>query len=147
MIVVDANLLIYVVNRDDPRHGAARRWWETLLSGTTAVGIPWVVALAFVRITTRAGLLPHPLDAERATGYVSEWLRQPHVSLLVPGERHWAVFAALVRRTGTRGNLTTDAHIAALAIENGATIASADADFGRFEQVAHVDPLDSGPKD
>ena len=141
MIVVDANLLIYVVNRDDPQHGAARRWWEALLSGNEAVGLPWVVALAFVRITTRQGLLPRSLTVEQATDYVAEWTRQPHVSLLVPGPRHWAIFAALVRRTGAAGNLATDAHIAALAIENGATIASADRDFERFGQVPFVDPL------
>jgi len=145
LIIVDANLLIYAINRDDPRHADARRWWETLLSDVTAVGIPWVVALAFVRITTRTGLLPRPLTIDQATGYIGDWLDQAHVSLLVPGSNHWAVFSALVSRTGAAGNLTTDAHIAALAIENGATIASADRDFGRFEQVGYVNPLDSGP--
>ena len=144
MIVVDANLLIYVINKDDPRHRLARRWWEATLSGGEAVGIPWVVALAFVRITTRRGLLPRSLTVEQATDYIAEWMRQPHVSLFVPGPRHWPTLAALVRRTGAAGNLTTDAHTAAPAIENGATIASADGDFARFEQVAFIDPLESG---
>ena len=141
MIIVDANLLIYAVNRDDPRHDVVRRWWEALLSGHAAVGIPWVVALAFVRIATRRGLPPRSLTVEQATDYVAEWTRQPHVSLPVPGPRRWPTFAALVRRSAAAGTLTADAHIAALAIENGATVARADGDFVRFEQASLVDPL------
>ncbi len=141
MILVDANLLIYVVNRDDPRHSKARRWWESVLSGTKVVGIPWVAASAFVRITTRAGLMPQPLTIEQACDYVSDWLDQPHVSRVVPGVGHWAVLSALLRTSGAAGNLVTDAHIAALAIENGATVASADRDFGRFEQVPSLNPI------
>ena len=91
MIVVDANLLIYVVNGDDPRHDRARRWWESLLSGNDAVGIPWVVALAFVRITTRRGLLPAPLAVKG---------RRPGSSAVVrpAGQRHHHLAALDARR-------------------------------------------------
>ena len=100
-----------------------------------------MVALGFVGITTRSGILESPLSVKRAVDYVSEWLEQPYASLLVPGERHWSLFGALLVNTGSAGNLTTDVHIAALAVEHGATVHSADYDFRRFDQVAHVNPL------
>ena len=141
MKVVDTNLLIYAVNASAPLHTEARSWWERVLSGTEPIGIPWVVALGFARITTRSGILESPLSVKRAVDYVSEWLEQPYVSLLVPGERHWNLFGALLVNTGSAGNLTTDVHIAALAIEHGGTVYSTDYDFRRFDQLAHVNPL------
>lgn len=141
MILVDANLLIYAVNRDAPHHNQARKWLEQTLSGTTELGLPWIVILAFIRITTRAGILEHPLNPEEAMGYVDNWLNQPFVTLVNPGNRHWLVFRNLLRSVGTAGNLTSDTHIAALAIELGAEIYSADYDFRRFPGVTHVNPL------
>jgi uncharacterized protein len=141
VILLDANLLIYAVDSDSPRHQPARRWLERTLSGTTAVGIPWVVVLAFLRLTTRAGILRRPLALEPALTYVDEWLAQPFVTLAVPGPRHWPILRNLLRHTGVGGNLTSDAHVAALAIELGASVYSTDHDFARFPGVEHVDPL------
>lgn len=141
MILVDANLLVYAVDSDSPRHRAARRWLERTLSGTTAVGLPWVVLLAFLRLTTRTGILRTPLPLERALSYVHEWLEQPYVTAVPPGPRHWPLLRNLLRQTGLGGNLTSDAHLAALAIELGATLCSTDHDFARFPGVEHVDPL------
>lgn len=141
MILIDANLLIYAVNEDSPHHPAARRWLEETLSGTTRVGLAWIVLLAFVRITSRPGILRHPLSPEEALGYVDSWLRQPHVEFVAPGDKHWPIFRNLTLGTGTAGNLTSDAHLAALAIEQGATVYSTDNDFQRFSGAQHVNPL------
>jgi hypothetical protein len=141
MILVDANLLIYAVNGDAPLHEPARRWWETELSGTTRVGLAWPVLLAFLRITTRRGILEQPLDADAALEYVSSWLAQPFVETIAPGPGHWPIFRTLVHATGTAGNLTTDAHLAALAIEHDCELFSSDYDFRRFPGLRHVNPL------
>ncbi len=142
MILVDANLLIYAVNLDAPHHRSARRWLQEVLSGTASVGLPWTSLLAFVRITTRPGVLANPLAVEEAIGFVDEWLDQPFVEPVLPGDGHWPILRNLLRASGTAGNLTSDAHLAALAIERGATICSADYDFRRFPGVEHVNPLE-----
>lgn len=141
MIVVDANLLIYAIDSDSPHHARARPWLERTLSGTVPVGLPWIVILAFVRLTTRPGILYRPLPLANAIAYVDSWLEQPSVEIVAPGEHHWQIFSRLLEATGTAGNLTSDAHIAALALERGAGICSADHDFVRFLGVNHVNPL------
>jgi toxin-antitoxin system PIN domain toxin len=141
VILVDANLLIYAVNADSHHHRAARRWLEETMSGTTPVGLAWIVLLAFLRITTRPGVLQHPITPDRALDYVDSWLRQPYVTAVVPGDHHWSILRNLLRAAGTAGNLTSDAHLAALAIELGAPIYSTDNDFRRFQGVEHINPL------
>ncbi len=141
MILIDANLLLYAVNRDLPQHAQARAWLEATLSGTVSVGLPWIVVLAFLRITTSARIFEAPLSIEQAGAYVDSWLEQPVVKLLVPGPGHWAILKTLLASSGTGGNLTTDAHIAALALEQGYTVYSADNDFKRFAGLRHVNPL------
>ena len=142
MILIDANLLIYAVNLDAHHHRRARRWLEETLSGATSVGLPWICLLAFLRIATRPGILARPLKVNEATGFVESWLNQPFVDPVAPGSHHWPILRNLVRSTGTSGNLTSDAHVAALAIEHGATVCSADHDFKRFPGVNHVNPLE-----
>jgi uncharacterized protein len=141
VILVDANLLIYAIDEDSPHHKAARRWAEGAFSGSTTVGFCWVVILAFLRLTTRPGILRRPMTPEAALNLVDEWLALPTVEPVVPGERHWEVFRNLLEAAGTAGNLTSDAHLAALAIERGATVYSADNDFARFPGLRHVNPL------
>jgi len=141
MILVDANLLIYAIDSDSPPHAEARRWLEETLSGTTPVGLAWIVMLAFVRITTRAGILRNPLRPEEALAYVESWLEQPFVKTVAPGENHWPIFRNLTLAVGTAGNLTSDAHLAALAIEHGSPVYSTDNDFKRFAGIEHVNPL------
>ncbi len=141
MILVDANLLIYAIDRDSPHHKPARKWVEAALSGSTTVGLAWGVILAFLRLTTRPGILRRPMSAETALGFVDEWLSLPAVETVVPGDRHWQVFRNLLKAAGTAGNLTSDAHLAALAIERGATVFSADSDFARFPGLRHENPL------
>ena len=141
MILVDANLLIYAVNRDADHHKQARRWLEQALSGSVEIGLAWIVILAFIRVTTRAGIMARPLHYTHALAYVDGWLNQPHVELISPEDRHWPIFRNLLSTTGSAGNLTSDVHLAALAIEYGAQIYSADYDFRRFSGVTHINPL------
>lgn len=141
MILVDANLLIYAIDEDSPHHKAARKWAEGVLSGSTTVCFSWAVILAFLKLTTRPGILRRPMTPEAALEFVDEWLALPTVEVVVPGERHWEVFRNLLEASGTAGNLTSDAHLAALAIERGATVYSADNDFARFPGLRHINPL------
>jgi toxin-antitoxin system PIN domain toxin len=142
VILADANLLIYAIDADSPHHRAARRWLEETLSNARPVGLAWVVILAFLRITTRAGILRRPLSPDRAIGFVDDWLDQPYVTAISPGERHWQILRNLLRTTGTAGSITSDAHLAALAVEYGGAIYSTDHDFKRFPGVEHVNPID-----
>ena len=141
MIVVDANLLIYAVNQDAPFHHKAKSWLEAALSGTETVGLPWTVLLAFLRLTTRAGLFQRPLGVELAFDLVGAWLEQPMVTVVEPTVRHLSTLRDLVRPLGTGGNLTSDAHLAALAIEYGARLCSTDNDFARFRGLRWHNPL------
>ena len=141
MILVDANLLIYAINRDAVHHKQARNWLEQMLSGTEEVGLAWIVILAFIRITTHPRIMPKPLSCEEAIAYIDDWLNQPFVTLVNTRENHWPIFRNLLKSTGTAGNLTSDVHIAALAIEHGAKIYSADYDFNRFAEITHINPL------
>ena len=143
MILIDANLLIYAVNSDAPHHKAARRWLERTLSGRVSVGLPWSCILAFLRITTHRRVFRSPLRPDQAIEIVEGWLAQPFVDAIAPGNAHWPILRNLLRTTGTSGNLTSDAHIAALAIEQGATVYSADYDFKRYPGVNHLNPLEA----
>jgi toxin-antitoxin system PIN domain toxin len=142
VILVDANVLIYAIDADSPHHARARQWLEETLSGTTRVGLAWVVVLAFLRIVTRHGILQRPLPLDRAVAYVDEWLAQPYVVAVGPADHHWPLLKNLLSTTGTAGNLVSDSHLAALAIEHGYTVFSSDHDFKRFSGLAHVNPLE-----
>lgn len=141
MKIVDANLLLYAVDETSPPHEAARGWLERTLSSSGTVGLSWQVLLAFLRLSTRAAVFASPLSPDEALDVVDGWLAQPVVTVLHPGPRHSAVLRELLASVGTAGNLVSDAHLAALAIEHGAELCSRDADFGRFPGVRWVDPL------
>lgn len=140
MHLVDANVLIHAVNRASARHEVARTWLDDALAGSEAVGFGWVALLAFLRLSTHPSIFARPLDATDATGVVRAWLAQPPAVVVAPGPRHAEVLGDLLAEAGTAGNLVNDAHLAALAIEHGAAIATFDADFGRFRGVRSVRP-------
>lgn len=141
MKVIDLNLLLYAVNRDSPRHTDARAWLQEAISGEERIALPWTVILGFIRLTTNPRVFEHPLSAEAALQTVDDWLSQPSVSPLEPGDGHWGILRDLLIEAGTAGNLTTDAHLAALAIEHGAELCSTDADFARFKLLRWTNPL------
>jgi len=141
VIVVDTNLLLYAVNRDFPAHQRARDWLERTLVGDLPVRLPWVVILAFIRISTSQRVFERPLQIAAANRYVGQWLALPSVDTLCPAEGHLQLLNRLLEQTGAGGNLTTDAHLAAMAIQCGATLCSADNDFKRFPGLIHLNPL------
>ncbi|MBU6365657.1 MAG: type II toxin-antitoxin system VapC family toxin [Gemmatimonadetes bacterium] len=141
MIVPDTNLLLYAVDASSAHHERSRRWLDATIGGVEPVGFAWVVLLGFVRISTNPRILEQPLPLHDALGVVNLWLAQPVASVVEPGERHWAILQGLLREAGRGGNLTTDAHLAALCIERGATLASADGDFTRFRGLRFLNPL------
>jgi toxin-antitoxin system PIN domain toxin len=141
MILVDANILIYAVNTKAPLHRKARSWLESALSSTETVGLSWTVLLAFLRLTTRPGVFEKPLAPQVAFDVVDAWLDQPSVITVEPTARHARVMRDLVLPLGTGGNLTSDAHLAALAIEHGAELCSSDSDFARFRRLRWRNPL------
>ena len=141
MILPDINLLLHAYNSESPVHPAARAWWEGLLNGTRPVGIAWAAVLGFIRITTHRQILTNPLPVTAACAHARAWLAQPYVSLIDPGARHSEILFGLLESLGTAGNLTTDAHLAALAIEYQAELHSTDADFARFPGLRWVNPL------
>lgn len=143
MIVPDLNLLVYAYNADAPLHDQARVWWEGLMNGRDPVGIPWVVSCGFVRLMTHPRVLDVPLDPLVAIDHVSSWFECPHVRVLNPSPRHLIVLKGLLGSIGVGGNLVTDAHIAAIAIEHQAEVHSNDADFARFPGLSWSNPLAS----
>ncbi|HEY5791974.1 MAG TPA: type II toxin-antitoxin system VapC family toxin [Chthoniobacterales bacterium] len=141
MILPDVNLLIYAHNVRAPHHSQALDWWNECLAGPNGVALAWVAILGFVRICTHPKTFERPLAVAEATGRVEEWLSLPHVQLIHPSPNHFQKWSELLRQLGTAGNLTTDAHLAALAIERGLILHTTDADFSRFPGLKWKNPL------
>ncbi|HEY5878343.1 MAG TPA: TA system VapC family ribonuclease toxin [Nakamurella sp.] len=132
MKIVDANVLLYSVNRQARQHQRATEWLNGALSSAESVGLPWVSLLAFLRVATNPRIFERALSAEQAFDVMETWLGRRQVTTLAPTARHLSIFRGLVETHGAAGNLTTDAHLAALALEHGAEIVTFDRDFVRF---------------
>jgi len=141
MILIDTNLWLYASLQEMPQHSRARTWLESVLNGDEPVALPWTVVLAVLRISTQARLMQRPLQPEQALNLVEGWLQHPLVERLEPGPSHWSLLRLLIAEAGTAGNLSNDAHLAALAIEHTSTLCSADNDFRRFPGLRFLDPL------
>ena len=140
MKLPDANVLLYALDDTSARHVCAKAWLDGALSGNEEVGFAWVVLLAVLRLSTKPAVFAHPLCPDEAFGIIDEWLAQPCSLIAHPTVRHFDLLRGLVSAAGTAGNLTTDAHLAALSVEYGAAICSYDADFSRFPGVTLVRP-------
>lgn len=141
MILVDANLLLYSENSLAQAHGAAREWWDHRLSGSDPVALCWPVLDAFIRIATNARLHQRPLSLKEAIDRVQSWLDQPCVRVLQPTDQHWVIFQQMLRGGKATGNLVSDAHLAALAVEHNCVLQSTDADFSRFRGLQWKNPI------
>jgi hypothetical protein len=141
LILVDANILLYAEDADSAPHAKARKWWDARLSGSDPVCLCWPVITAFIRIGTNRRFYAKPLTLEQATTRVQSWMEQPCVRLIYPSARHWVTFKGLLVAGQAVGNLVTDAHLAALAIDNGCVLHSTDADFSRFPRLKWKNPL------
>ena len=140
-MLIDANLLLFAVHETSPHHTRARDWLNDQLNGEQRVGIPWLSLGAFMRIITNPRILGQPLDPSEAWALVEDWLANDIVWVPAPTPRHAQVLGGLVKRYQLRGNLITDAQLAALAIEHGIEVCSADTDFARFTEIRWNNPL------
>lgn len=132
MLLVDTNVLLNAVNRSAPGHEESRLWLDSALDGRAPVGFAWVTLLGFLRISTRRGVFGEPLTVDQALGLMHEWLDRPAAHVLQPTQRHREILGRMLEEVGTAGDLTTDAHLAALATEHRATVVTYDSDFSRF---------------
>jgi uncharacterized protein len=142
MTAIDANILLYASDTSSVHHPLSRLWLENILSGEDPVGLPWPALLAFLRIGTNPRLRRNAFTLEEASAIVASWLERPTVTLLNPGERHWQILRDLMTKGQVRGPLVTHAHLAALAIEHGAELATTDRDFARFPGLKFFNPLE-----
>lgn len=142
MRIVDANVLLYAVNPDSQHHESAKDWLERSLSGSDQVGFAWNALLAFVRLATKQVVFAHPLTPDEAMGLVDDWLRANSAEVVNPGPAHALHLRALLSQVGTAANLTNDAHLAALALEHGASVVTYDRDFARFPGLRSASPDD-----
>ena len=141
MIIPDVNLLVYAHNTDAPFHRTALAWWRDLLSSESAVGVPWAVVLGFVRLLSHPRVVERPLSPRLLLAEVRRWLELPQVCVLQAGPRHIELLEELLDQAGAAGDLTTDAHLAALAIEHHCILHSNDQDFARFSGLRWHNPL------
>ena len=132
MLLPDTNVLLYSVNPKSPHCVRAAKWLEASFDGPNGVTFAWLALVGFVRLSTHRSILPKPLAVSDALEMVDEWLAHPRARIIHPTARHADVLSKLLLKVGTAGNLTNDAHLAALAIEYGATIGSFDRDFKKF---------------
>jgi hypothetical protein len=141
MILPDLNVLIHAHNSDSPVHDQARRWWDSALGGTEGIGLAWVCILGFIRISTHRAILLNPMTPEDVCSRIAEWLALPHVHIVTVPDGHFGRLRDHLKRLGTAGNLTTDAHLATMAIERGYTLYSTDHDFARFPNLRWINPV------
>lgn len=141
MIVPDVNILLYGLNAESPFYSRAKAWVEATFSSGETIGLPWVVILGVLRTSTSSRVFGQPLTSIQAFELIEGWLNLPSIVVIHPGPRHHAVLRELLEEAGTAGNLVIDAHLAALAVEYGGVVATADRDFGRFPGLRVVYPL------
>ena len=141
MIVPDANLLLYAYDKTSAHHTPALTWLESVLTGTELIGLPWQSVWAFLRVATNGRIYSHPLTMGKAIGIVQQWLDLENVRLLNPGEDHWRLLQRMLIEGQVSGPAATDAALAALTIEHGGVLYSADRDFARFPGLRWENPL------
>jgi toxin-antitoxin system PIN domain toxin len=145
--LLDANILLYAYDSDSAHHAACRSWLEAAFNSEEIIALPWQTLLAFVRIATNPRATKKPLQSADACNIVSSWLDQVNVSVIGAGERFWEILQHQTLEAQVTGPLVTDAALAALALEHGATLCSVDRDFRRFRSLKLIDPTDQGALD
>jgi hypothetical protein len=145
--LLDANILLYAYDSDSAHHRVCRSWLEAVFNSDEIVVLPWQTLLAFVRISTNSRATKKPLQSTEACDIVSSWLDQVNVSVIGAGDRFWELLKDQILEAQVTGPLVTDAALAALALEHGATLCSVDRDFRRFRGLRLVDPTDESALD
>lgn len=141
MILLDVNLLLYAYHSASKEHAQASAWLEQALTGSDLIGLSWTTILGFLRIATTPRILSTPYELNEAVEIVANWLAHPNMRIVHPTEQHWPILKGLLPKSRVRGSLIMDAHLAALAIEHGATLCTNDRDFARFPGLRVAYPL------
>jgi uncharacterized protein len=141
--LLDANILLYAYDSDSVHHVACRSWLEATFNSEEIVALPWQTLLAFIRISTNSRATKRPLDSPEACKIVSSWLDQVNVNVIGAGERFWDLLKDQILEAQVTGPLVTDAALAALALEHGATLCSVDKDFRGLKL---IDPTDQSER-
>jgi toxin-antitoxin system PIN domain toxin len=139
--IVDLNVLLYAVNADAAQHDVVRGWWERAVNEEETLGLAWIVLLGFLRVATNPRVFLRPLAPEAAVLKLDTWLALENLRVVREKDDHWERLKVLLGGAGTAGNLTTDAHLAALALSHDAVLVSCDADFARFKGLRWENPL------
>jgi len=147
MIILDANLLLYAYDSSSEKHEKARKWVQHVFSGGEVVGLPWQTVAAFIRITTHPRIPGQRFTPDEVVLVVDQWLEQPNVKMLAPGDQHWPFFKRLLIVGQARGPLATDAQLAALTMENGGVLYTTDRDFARFAELRWTNPIEDETQD
>lgn len=132
-------MLLSAVNVSDPHHQVSS-WLDRVLNGADTAAFTWPVLLAFGRLSTKHGVFPEPVSVEPALTRVRAWLGEPTRIVVEPTSRLLDILAGLLAALATGGNIVSDAHLAAFAVEHGATVVTFDSDFGRFPGVRWTPP-------
>ena len=140
MKLLDANILLYAYDARSAHHAVCREWLTGVLNDDEPVGLPWQTLLAFVRIATNSRAVQTPIPISQACAIVDSWLQRPQVVVVEPGDRYWDILREQLAQAKVSGPLVTDASLAALALEQGATLCSTDRDFLRFTTLKRLDP-------
>lgn len=142
MILADVNVLVYAYRRDATDHPRFHAWLDSLAAAPTSFGYSDIVLSGFVRVVTNPRVFARPTSLEHALAFADDVRTRPNAVPVEPGPRHWSIFEDLCLRAGAKGNLVTDAFLAALAIESGSEWITADRDFARFPGLSWRHPLD-----
>jgi toxin-antitoxin system PIN domain toxin len=132
---------VYAFQEGAPDHGRYREWLQTAISAEEPFGLAELVLSGFVRVATHPRIFSPPAPVERALAFADALRTQPNTVILVPGQRHWAIFERLCLDVQAKGNLVADAYLAALAIESGSEWITTDRDFSRFPGLRWWHPL------
>jgi toxin-antitoxin system PIN domain toxin len=141
MILVDVNLLVFAQNADSPFHRIAKEWWDSELRAKSPIAIAWLTVVAFIRLSTSPQVMSNPLSTAASTAQMNNWLSLPNIQIANPGAKHWTIFHDLINRHKLTGSSVTDAHLAALAIEHGWQLCTADHGFSRFQALRWRNPI------
>ncbi len=141
MKIVDVNVLVYVASFESPHHKALHEWWENAMNGDEPIGLCWPSLVGFVRVMTHPKIMPKPVPLQDCVDRVDLWIEHRATQLVYEIDEHWSGYKSLMLETKAIGNLSTDAHLAALAISRGATLVSCDTHFARFRHLRWENPL------
>lgn len=144
MRMLDVNVLIYAHREDSPEHERYADYLQRLVTAPEPYAVSELVLSAFLRLVTNRKIFKPPTPMAVALRFCSRLTERPQAVPIRPGRRHWQLFVELIEAADVEGPLTADAYLAALAMEHGCELISADSDFARFPGLRWSHPMAPG---